>query len=136
MAGLVRNKRKPGALQGQPKAKAKNKKNNIEHPHIDSIKAQNNPNKDLFDDDDDTSPSASEEEMHGFGSADDSSDAEPLRDDFIEGDLPSDDDSDERDSDEEEELDIEKKISYSGCCKRTRTGGCRRRITVEYPGRA
>lgn len=109
MAGIIRNKRKPGALQAPPKAKAKNKKNNTEQPHIDSIKVQNNKNKDLFDDEEDATLSVSEEEIHGFGSADDSSDAEPLRDDFIDGDLPSDGDSEERDSDEEEELDIEKK---------------------------
>lgn len=107
MAGLVRNKRKAGALQAHPKAKAK--KNSTEHPHIDSVTSQNNKNKDLFDDEDEDSPSVSEEETHGFGSDDDSSDAEPLRDDFIDGDLPSDGDSEERESDEEEELDIEKK---------------------------
>lgn len=107
MAGLVRNKRKAGALQAHPKAKAK--KNSTEHPHIDSVTSQNNKNKDLFDDEDEDSPSVSEEEIHGFGSDDDSSDAEPLRDDFIDGDLPSDGDSEERESDEEEELDIEKK---------------------------
>lgn len=109
MAGLLRNKRKAGALQAQPKAKAKTKKNSTEHPRIDYVKSQNSKNKDLFDNEDDDSPSVSEEEIHSFASDDDSSDAEPLRDDFIDGDVPSDGDSEERESDEEEELDIEKK---------------------------
>lgn len=109
MAGLLRNKRKAGALQAQPKAKAKTKKNSTEHARIDYVKSQNSKNKDLFDNEDDDSPSVSEEEIHSFASDDDSSDAEPLRDDFIDGDVPSDGDSEERESDEEEELDIEKK---------------------------
>eukprot|EP01018_Ginkgo_biloba_P023192 Gb_02482 [translate_table: standard] len=105
MAAFI-NKRKRGGLQAQPKAKARGKaKNKNKDDNLHSIKTQSR--NDLFDEADDNESSENAEGVNGFDT-DTSSDGEPLRDDFIDGDKGSDDNSEEEES-EEEELDIEKK---------------------------
>uniref|UniRef100_A0A0C9S504 TSA: Wollemia nobilis Ref_Wollemi_Transcript_22014_2401 transcribed RNA sequence n=1 Tax=Wollemia nobilis TaxID=56998 RepID=A0A0C9S504_9CONI len=106
MAGLM--KKRKGAAFNNSKAitkKKKNKKDSDDSITKRTIKSENI--SDLFDEEDAASASDKEEEQVLDIDSDASSDGEPLRDDFIEGDNSS--EPEESDGEGEEELEIEKK---------------------------